>query len=128
VESAVEIVAVPRTAATTIAFEPAMLLAPVGTVVEVMGFPGISVAVPTVKLETVRSALESPACTVYVPVRVVPADAAVRVTVRPVSKVTTIVLRAVRFSLAVAEIFIVCWPMYVPSADDDEKEVIVGAV
>ena len=60
--------------------------------------------------------------------RVVPTEAAVKVTVRPVSKVTTIVLPEVRFSLAVAVMLIVCWPIYVAFAVDDENEVIVGAV
>ena len=40
---------------TTIAFDPAMLLAPVGTVVDVIALPAVSATVPIVKLETVRS-------------------------------------------------------------------------
>jgi hypothetical protein len=40
----------------TIAFAPAMLLAPDGTVVDVIALPTVSATVPIVKLETVRSA------------------------------------------------------------------------
>ena len=40
----------------TIALAPAMLFDPVGTVVDVIAFPAVSVTVPIVKLDTVRSA------------------------------------------------------------------------
>ena len=40
---------------TTIAFAPAMLLAPVGTVVDVIVLPAVSATVPIEKLDTVRS-------------------------------------------------------------------------
>lgn len=79
----------------TIALAPAMLLTPLGTVVEVIALPAVSATVPIVKLATVRSEVVSPADTVYVPVSEVPADAAVRVTVAsvtPVSSVTVSVL------------------------------------
>jgi len=91
----------------TIALAPAMLFATVGTVVDVIALPAVSAIVPIVKLETVRSLEVSPACTVYVPVNDVPADAAVNVTVRsiaPVSSVTVIVLLICTDSLAVAVI------------------------
>jgi hypothetical protein len=61
VESAVEIVAGARIAPTTIALFAAILLALEGNAVDVIAFPAKSVAVPTVKLETVKSELESPA-------------------------------------------------------------------
>ena len=77
---------------TTIAFAPAMLLAPEGTVVDVIALPAVSATVPIVKLETVRSDDVCDAPTVYVPVSVVPADAAVSNTVAPVSSVTVSVL------------------------------------
>ena len=78
----------------TMALESA-ILAPEGSVVDVITFPAVSAIVPMVKLATVRSLVVSPACTVYVPDNAVPADAAVSVTVRsvaPVSSVTVIVL------------------------------------
>ena len=77
---------------TTIALAPAMLLAPDGTVVDVIALPAVSATVPIVKLDTVRSDDVSDAPTVYVPVNVVPADAAVSSTVAPVSSVTVSVL------------------------------------
>ena len=48
----------------TIWLAPAMLLAPVGRVVEVMALPAVSATVPIVKLETVKSAEVWPAATV----------------------------------------------------------------
>jgi hypothetical protein len=45
----------------TIALAPAMLFAPVGTVVDVIALPAVSATVPMVKLETVRSLEVSPA-------------------------------------------------------------------
>jgi hypothetical protein len=72
----------------TIALEPAMLFAPVGTVVDVIALPAVSATVPIVKLDTVRSDEVSPAPTVYVPVSDVPADAAVNTTSAPVSNIT----------------------------------------
>ena len=71
-----------------IALAPAILLAPVGTVVEVIALPVVSATVPIVNELTVKSDDVSPACTVYVPVKLVPAEAAVNNTVRPVSSVT----------------------------------------
>ena len=44
----------------TIAYEPAMLLVPVGTDVDVIALPAVSRTVPMVKLETVRSLEFSP--------------------------------------------------------------------
>lgn len=73
---------------TIIALAPAILLAPVGTVVDVIALPAVSATVPIVNELTVKSDDVSPACTVYVPVKLVPADAAVNSTVRPVSSVT----------------------------------------
>jgi hypothetical protein len=71
-----------------IALAPAILLAPVGTVVDVIALPAVSATVPIVNELTVKSDDVSPACTVYVPVKLVPAEAAVNITVRPVSSVT----------------------------------------
>jgi hypothetical protein len=84
-------VIVGTTPSITMAFAPAILLAPLGTVVAVIALPAASATVPIVKLETVKSEVVSPDCTVYVPVSDVPADAAVSNTVRsvvPVSRVT----------------------------------------
>lgn len=52
-ENEVTVGAIPST---TIALAPAMLLAPLGTVVDVMALPAVSATVPMVKLETVKSA------------------------------------------------------------------------
>jgi hypothetical protein len=71
-----------------IALAPAILFAPVGTVVDVIALPAVSATVPIVNELTVKSDDVSPACTVYVPVKLVPAEAAVNITVRPVSSVT----------------------------------------
>ena len=71
-----------------IALAPAILFDPVGTVVDVIAFPAVSATVPIVNELTVKSDDVSPACTVYVPVKLVPAEAAVNITVRPVSSVT----------------------------------------
>jgi hypothetical protein len=76
----------------TIAFAPAMLFTPVGTVVDVIALPAVSATVPIVKLDTVKSAEFCADATVYVPVSVVPADTAVSGTVAPVSSVTVSVL------------------------------------
>jgi hypothetical protein len=48
----------------TIAFDPAMLLVPDGTVVDVIALPAVSATVPMVKLDTVRSAEFCAAATV----------------------------------------------------------------
>ena len=88
-------VIVGTTPSITMAFAPAMLLAPLGTVVDVIALPAVSATVPIVKLATVKSEVVSPDCTVYVPVNDVPAEAAVSNTVRsvdPVSNVTVNVL------------------------------------
>lgn len=57
-------VMVGTTPSMTIAFAPAMLLAPLGTVVAVIALPAVSAIVPMVKLETVKSEVVSPDCTV----------------------------------------------------------------
>ena len=57
-------VMVGTTPSMTIAFAPAMLLAPLGTVVAVIALPAVSATVPMVKLETVKSEVVSPDCTV----------------------------------------------------------------
>jgi hypothetical protein len=113
---------------TTIALAPAMLLAPVGTVVEVIALPAVSATVPIVKLDTVRSAEDWPDATVYVPVSVAPADAAVRSTVAPESSVTVSVLPDRIASFVVAVTLTVSPTLYEPSAVDDEKLDTVGAV
>jgi hypothetical protein len=112
----------------TMALAPAMLLAPDGTVVDVIALPAVSAIVPIVKLDTVRSDELCPDPTVYVPVSVVPADAAVSSTVAPVSSVAVSVLPAWTASLVVAVMFTVRPTPYVPSAVDDENAVTVGAV
>jgi hypothetical protein len=119
-------VIVGTTPSITIALAPAMLLVPLGTVVEVIALPAVSSTVPTVKLETVRSEDDCPDVTVYVPVSEVPADAAVNVTVVPVLSVTVRVFPDPIASLVVAEMFTVPPIAYVPSAVDEEKAVTVG--
>ena len=57
-------VMVGTTPSITIAFAPAILLAPDGTVVEVIALPAVSRTVPMVKLATVRSDVVSPDWTV----------------------------------------------------------------
>jgi hypothetical protein len=104
-----------------------MLLAPVGTVVDVIALPAVSATVPIVKLDTVRSADVSPLATVYVPDSVVPADAAVSSTVAPVSSVAVSVLPDWIASLVVAVMLIVSPTLYEPSVVDDEKLDTVGA-
>ena len=111
----------------TIALAPAMLLVPVGTVVDDIALPAVSRTVPIVKLDTVRSSELSEAPTVYVPVKVVPADAAVRVTVAPVSSVATTVFPERIASFAVAVMLIAAAALYEPLAVLDENEEIVGA-
>ena len=64
----------------------------------------------------------------YVPVSVVPADAAVSSTVAPVSSVAVSVLPDWTASLIVAVILIVAAALYDPSAVEDEKLDTVGAV
>ena len=85
-------VIVGTTPSITIAFAPPMLLDPLGTVVEVMALPAVSSTVPIVNEDTVKSEDELPEATVYVPVSVVPADAAVSVTVAPELSETVSVL------------------------------------
>jgi hypothetical protein len=65
---------------------------------------------------------------VYVPLNVVPADAAVNSTVAPVSSVTVSVLPDWTASFVVAAMLIVAPCLYVPSAVDDENDETVGAV
>ena len=71
-----------------IALAPAILFTPVGTAVDVIALPAVSATVTIENELTVKSDDVSPACTVYVPVKLVPAEAAVNSTVRPVSSVT----------------------------------------
>ena len=111
-----------------IALAPSMLLAPDGTVVDVIVLPAVSATVPIVKLDTVRSAEFCVAATVYVPVSVVPAEAAVSSTVAPVSSVAVSVLPDWTASLVVAVMLIVAPALYEPSVVDDEKLDTVGAV
>jgi hypothetical protein len=61
-------VIVGTTPSITIALAPAILLVPLGTVVEVMALPASSTTVPIVKLDTVRSEDDCPDAIVYVPV------------------------------------------------------------
>ena len=113
---------------TTIALTPAMLFPPDGTVVDVIALPAVSATVPIVKLETARSDDVCDAPTVYVPLNVVPADAAVNSTVAAVSSVTVNVLPDWTASFVVAAMLIVAPCLYVPSAVDDENDETVGAV
>jgi hypothetical protein len=112
----------------TIAFAPAMLFTPDGTVVDDIALPAVSATVPIVKLDTVRSDDVCDAPTVYVPVSDVPADAAVNSTVAPVSSVTVSVLPDWIASLVVAVTLIESPALYDPSAAVDEKLDTVGAV
>ena len=112
----------------TIALLPAMLFAPEGTDVDVIAFPAVSATVPIVNELTVKSDDVSPACTVYVPVNVVPAEAAVNVTVRDVSSVTVNVFPDCTASLVVAVTFTDDPALYEPSAVDDENDDTVGAI
>jgi len=90
----------------TIADAPAMLLDPLGTVVAVMALPAVSSTVPIVNEDTVRSDEVCDAPTVYVPVKLVPAEAAVSVTVAPVSNVAVMVFPDCTASLVVAVMLI----------------------
>ena len=115
-------------ASTRSVFDVAMLVA--GKVVDPIALPAASTAVPTVKLATVSAEAASLACTVYVPVKDVPADAAVSVTVRAgvVFNVAVIVPPDWTASPVVAVTLIVLPAPYVPVAVVDEKAVTVGAV
>ena len=107
------------------------MLVEAGIVVDVIALPEVSSTVPIVNESAVKSAETSPDCTVYVPVNVVPAEAALNTTVLstvPVSNVTVMVLPDRIGSLVVAEILIVPPMPYKPSAVDEEKAVIVGAM
>lgn len=91
----------------TIACAPAMLLAPLGTDVEVIALPAVSVgALVNTYDNTVKSLLVSPIPTVYVPVNVVDV-AFVNTTVSPVSSVTVIDAPSATVSLIVAVMLIV---------------------
>jgi hypothetical protein len=110
-----------------------MLLVEAGIVVDVIALPEVSSTALAVNVNdaAVKSAETSPDCTVYVPVNVVPAEAAVNTTVLstvPVSNVTVMVLPDRIGSLVVAEILIVPPMPYKPSAVDEEKAVTVGAM
>ena len=107
------------------------MLAEAGITVDDIALPAVSSTVPIVNDAAVKSAETSPDCTVYVPVNVLPAEAAVNTTVLstvPVSKLTVMVLPDRIGSLVVAEILIVPPMPYKPSAVDEEKAVIVGAM
>jgi hypothetical protein len=106
----------------------AILLAPLGTVVEVIVLPAVSRIVPIVKLETVKSEDDCPDATVYVPVKVVPAEAAIKGTVAPELSVTVIVFPDWIDSLVVAEMLIVPPMANVPLAVDEENAVTVGKI
>jgi hypothetical protein len=113
---------------TTIACAPAILLAPVGNAVDVMTLPEASVGADVRAYDvTVKSALLSPAPTVYVPVNVV-AVARVNTTVSPVSSVTVIDAPTAISSLIVAVMLMVVPIPYVPSAFVEENDVTTGRV
>jgi hypothetical protein len=112
---------------TVIALAPAILFEPLGTVRSTMMFPAASVGAEVNAYElTVRSALVSPAATVYVPVSVLFTALCVRTTVFPLSNVTVIDADAVTGSEIVAVMLIVEPALYAPSDVVDEKLVIVG--
>ena len=107
------------------------MLVEAGIVVDVIALPAVSSTVPIVNDAAVKSAETSPDCTVYVPVNVVPAEAAVNTTVLstvPVSNVTVMVLPDRTVSLAVAVMLMVCPALKAPFAVVDEKDAMVGAV
>ena len=107
------------------------MLAAAGIEVDVIARPEVSSTEPIVNDAAVKSAETSFDCTVYVPVSVVPAEAAVNTTVlsiAPVSNVTVIVLPDWIGSLVVAEILIAPPIPNVPLAVDEEKAVTVGAM
>jgi hypothetical protein len=109
------------------------LLVEAGIVVDVIAIPEVSSTALAVNVNdaAVKSAETSPDCTVYVPVNVLPAEAAVNTTVLstvPVSNVTVMVLPDRIGSLVVAEILIAPPTPYKPSDVDEEKAVIVGAM
>ena len=83
---------------------------------------------PVVYELTFRSAEESPAPTVYVPVIVSPSLEAVNATTSVVSSVTFMVLEEMTFSDIAATISIVAPTPYAPSALVDVNPVTVGAV
>jgi hypothetical protein len=93
---------------TTIAFEPAILFAPLGVVVSVMLFPAASTgAEVNAKDATVKSALVSPEATVYVPINVLFTALCVNTTDFPLSRVTVIEAAAVTASDKVTVMLIV---------------------
>jgi hypothetical protein len=114
------------TASITIALAPAILLVPVGTVVDDIALPAVSSTVPMVNEETVKSADDWPAATVYVPESELPADAAVSITVAPVSSVAIMVLPDRIASLVVAEIAMLDPAINVPFDAVVENAVTVG--
>ena len=112
----------------TIACAPAMLLAPVGTDVDVIALPAVSAgALVKTYDDTVKSALLSPVPTVYVPVSVVDV-AFVSTTVSPVSSVTVIDAPSTTASLIVAVIFAVPPTPSFPLAVVEENDETVGLV
>jgi hypothetical protein len=113
---------------TTNALDPATLLALSGIVFEVIAFPAVSRTEPMENEVTVRLDEVSVARTVYVPLNVVPADGAVKRTVRFVFRVAVMVLPDRTVSLAVAVMLMVCPALKAPFAVVDEKDAMVGAV
>ena len=112
----------------TIACAPAILFAPLGTVVDVITLPAVSAgALVNTYDDTVKSLLVSPTPTVYVPVKVV-AVALVNTTVSPVSSVTVIDAPTATSSLIVAVIFAVPPTPNLPLAVVEENDETVGLV
>ena len=112
----------------TIACAPAMLLAPLGTDVDVITLPAVSTgALVNTYDDTVKSLLVSPAPTVYVPVKVVP-EAFVNTTVSPVFSVTVIDEPSATASFIVAVILTALPTPKVPFDCVVENEDTVGPV
>ena len=112
----------------TIACAPAMLLAPLGTDVDVITLPAVSTgALVNAYDDTVKSLLVSPAPTVYVPVKVVP-EAFVNTTVSPVFSVTVIDAPSATASFIVAVILTALPTPKVPFDCVVENEDTVGPV
>jgi hypothetical protein len=106
------------------------LFAAAGIDIDVIALPAVSRTAPAVNVNdvAVKSEVDCPLATVYVPVNVVPADAAVKGTVAPELSVAVIVSPDRIASLVVAEILIVPPIPNVPLAVDDENAVTVGKV
>jgi hypothetical protein len=106
------------------------LFAAAGIDIDVIALPAVSRTAPAVNVNdvAVKSEVDCPLATVYVPVKVVPAEAALNGTVAPELSVTIIVSPDWIASLVVAEILIVPPIPNVPLAVDDENAVTVGKV